>query len=412
MGASLYFFISYPRTKKENPNDILFVESEGNNQKPKCIYINENYDNQIYYYKKIYKVNKLTGKNLNNYYFEFQIDDDKYVISFYSEGNSIFVYDVILEVVEKVKNIRRKINQTSIEYYEKMNCFIESLKRNGEKNKIDELYKETIELYSQKKGFSLLITLFLNIYKKKDLCSILLVKFKDMNKNLEDNKRNMDRDLYLKEYISEINTIKSEAEKLINYNNYNSIEFYGIILCYLNYYDYENFSSIIFELSTKRPNDLYEILIIYNAHFIISINQTLGFYNKFIKYIIFNKEFSIFKIGLSYIRDIETFINIIEKNKENIFIKYIISDNFQKNEKYIITIEKSLKFKKIGKTKENNDIFVKYEENQSKEGNKSTKHYKEEYISKIEKKNKNETILEFIKNIESIIDYSKKIKYF
>ena len=33
-----------------------------------------------------------------------------------------------------------------------MNIFIEALKKNGEENKIDELYKETINLYSKKKA--------------------------------------------------------------------------------------------------------------------------------------------------------------------------------------------------------------------------------------------------------------------
>ena len=62
MSSSLYFFILYPRKKREIPNDINFVELENNNKIPKCIFIEENYENQIYYYKKIFKVDKSTGK--------------------------------------------------------------------------------------------------------------------------------------------------------------------------------------------------------------------------------------------------------------------------------------------------------------------------------------------------------------
>ena len=167
MQKLLYFFISYPRKKRDNANDIVFVVPENKNQKPECIYTDENYDNQIYYYKKIFKVNKL-----KKYYFEFEIGDDKYIISFDSK-EYIFVYDVTLEMGKKIIDIRRKINK-NIEYYQKIDDFIEALKKNGEENKIDEFYKDTIKLYSEKKGFSFFIPLFVKIYQKKDLCSDLL----------------------------------------------------------------------------------------------------------------------------------------------------------------------------------------------------------------------------------------------
>ena len=128
------------------------------------------------------------------------------------------------------------------------------MKKNKEENYIDELYKETLDLYLKKKGFSLLIALFLKIYPKKDLCSLLLEKFKEMNTNPKDNEKNMDRKPYLKDFSSKFDEIISEADTLIKNNNYNIIEFYGIILSYLNYYDYKKFSSIINELFTKEPN--------------------------------------------------------------------------------------------------------------------------------------------------------------
>jgi effector-binding domain-containing protein len=59
---SLYFFISYPRKKKDDPNDIIFVEPENTNEKPICVYHDEPYENQLIYYKKIFKVNKSLGK--------------------------------------------------------------------------------------------------------------------------------------------------------------------------------------------------------------------------------------------------------------------------------------------------------------------------------------------------------------
>ena len=318
MIKSLYFFVTYTSKKKENEKDINFLVPENSLQKPECIHIEEEYKNQTFYYEKIFKVNKSKGKGkkANNYYFEFVIDDDKYIVSFDSKG-STFVYDVILEKGKKFIDIRRKINQNNIEYHEKMDTFIEALKKEGEEKEINELYKETIELYSKKKGFSLLIALFLEIYQKKELCHVLLEKFKEMNKNPKDPKdieKNMDRKSYLKEFTKDFSEIK--YDELINNNGYNTIDFCGIMLCYLNFYDYEKFSSMLNELFTKKQNDLFEILLLYNAHFKNPINQDLNFFNKFIEYTIVNKKFSIFECGLSYIKDLSIFINVIENTKK------------------------------------------------------------------------------------------------
>ena len=226
---------------------------------------------------------------------------------------------------------------------------------------------------------------------------LLLEKFKEMNKNQEDNQKNMDRKSYLKKYISEFNTIKCQADKLIDNNNYNIIEFYGILLCYFNFYDYKNFTSIVNELYAKNANDLYEILLIYNAHFKYPINQNLSFFNNFIKYVIENKEFSVLESGLYYIKDINTFINVIEKNKEEIFNKYMKSDNSRINVKYIIKLDNNLKIKNVENIEENN-----YD---------SINEYKEEIDSNVQK-NEKKIILKIIENIKSIIDFSKKNKTF
>ena len=228
-GKFLYFFISYARKSKEDKNDINFVVPEKNDLKPECIYMEESYENQIYYYNKIFKVNKSAGKGKkgNNYYFEFEINDEKYIIKFDSKGNT-FIYDVSLEVGKRIIDIRRKINQNK-DYYETIEFYIKALEKNGEESLIDDLYKETIKLYENKKGFSFLIVLFLKIYQKKDLCSQLLQIFKKMNENPKDNEKNMDRKSFLKDYTSKFKLIISEDE-IIKNNNYNLIEFYGITL--------------------------------------------------------------------------------------------------------------------------------------------------------------------------------------
>jgi hypothetical protein len=60
-----------------------------------------------------------------------------------------------------------------MEYYEKMHIFMKALYEKKENKKIDLLFKDTIDLYSIKKGFNFLIEIFVEIYLKKKLCLIL-----------------------------------------------------------------------------------------------------------------------------------------------------------------------------------------------------------------------------------------------
>ncbi len=184
---NIYFFITYPRKKKENPNEIDFVEPKKKELKPECIYTDEHYENKIYFYNKVYKVSISAGKGKkgNIYYFEYEINDEKYVISFDSKG-STFIYNVSLEVGKTIIDIRKTINQNK-ENYEIIEYFIKALENKEEGSLIDSLYKETIQLYKKKKGFAFLILLFLKIYKKKDLCAELIKVFKEINESPKEN---------------------------------------------------------------------------------------------------------------------------------------------------------------------------------------------------------------------------------
>ena len=294
MDNFIYFFIYYPLAEKEQSGDIYFMEPKEKSQIPICIYTDEIFENNKYYYKKIFKtIKSINQKNKSShYYYKFIIDDVFYEISFENKEKT-FIFDVSLEIGKKECDIKRKIDQNKIEYSEKLELFIKALEGNGEKEKIDELYKNSIELFSKKKRFSLLISLFVKIYKNKDLCNVLLKKFRN---NKTDNEEIIDRKEYLKNYTSKFNEILLEADKLINNNNYDIIDFYGIILSYLNYYDYENFSLVLDKLFAKNSINLFEILIIYNTHFTNPINQNIEFLNKFISYTIYIKKFSSFQM--------------------------------------------------------------------------------------------------------------------
>ena len=156
----LFIFIYYPSIEKENPSDISFIIPDNKNRIPKCIYSEETFidDNnkykKYYSYKKIYKFNisKEKEHKMNNYYFEFKINDYKYIISFENKDSS-FIYDVNLEIYKRNSDIKRTIDQNIIDYNKKFCCFVSALEQDGEKIIIDELYKDSINLYLNQKGF-------------------------------------------------------------------------------------------------------------------------------------------------------------------------------------------------------------------------------------------------------------------
>ena len=403
MEKTLYFFVSYPRSVQEDPSDIKFISPENKNI-IEWIYKDETRQEGKYYYKKIFKVNKDTSKDKGkNYYFEFVINQEKYIITFENKDN-IFIYDVTLEVGKKIIKILRKIDQNKIEYNEKMEFFIEALEAKEEKNRINDLFKDTITLYSKKKNFGLLISLFLKINKIKNLCSKLLEKFFNMNKNPKDNDKNMDRKPYLKNYIKDFQEIITEADSLVKNNSYKNNEFYGLLLCYLNYYDYDNFNTILFDLFSNNPKDLYEILLVFHLHFKFPIKQNFTLLNEFIKYIVENEDFTNFNIGLNYIKDIVTFIDIIENNKENIYNKYT-----KNNEKNIIKMDNNLKLEKPEKEEE---IISRLETGNTSSQLKSVKDVLDKINYDVKENNDNKIIFHLIKNIKSIINFSEENKTF
>ena len=404
----LYFFLYYPTEQKDNPSDFQFTEPDNESEKPECIYYKKEHKNKKYYYLKIFMA-KSSSKE--KYEFAFVIGDYKYEISF-DNTKATFIYEVNLEYGLSIIPIRRKIYQNKIEYKNKLDFFIKAIEEKNEKEKTNEtlenekeqkkelyeLYKDTITLYSKKKGFNFFIPLFTKIYKEQKLCEELMKNFRDTDEKLKVN--NMDRKANLKDYTSVFYNILENAkinEDFTEINNvqYNTVDFYGTILCYLNYYDKEKFSEVIDELSRKNLENLYDIMLIYRYHFKNPIKKDLAFFNKFISHSIDKKDFSIFKIGLTYIKDFETFIYIIDKNKDSIYI------NFEKifNDNYIIKIDKNIKLKCTEKKDEHKN------ENEGEtisESNNISNESKEITSSILNEKQR----ANYIKNIDSILNFS------
>ena len=361
---------------------------------------------------------------------QFEIDNDNYIITFTAKDKN-FYFDIDLKKGNKylIYIEKQKIDQSIIDYIQKLDLFLTALKENKEEDKIIILYEEIIDLYSKKKGYYLLISLFINLYEKKNLCRKLIEEFYKMNKDKKKD-NNMDRKKELDNYKSDFNTISSKAEEIIKNYGYNPIYFYGVTFSYLNYYDYENFKKYFKKLNLDDRGVLYEILLIYSSIFLNPIEQDLTFFENFIDYTIKNKEFSVFESSLNYILYIDIIINVINKKKEEIINKYINEfktikikadlkiNKKEKGEEIKIFIDYTIKNKEFSvfKISLNNilyfDIIINIIDKKKEEIiNKYNNEFKTIKIKadlKINKKEKGEEIKNIIEEIESIIDFSRK----
>ena len=255
-----------------------------------------------------YKIQLIEGEHTYN--ITFSLKDDCFVYQPELKKGNIYLENPLGEIID----------QNIVPLYNKLDIFIEALKKDNESYKKEEkLYEDTINLYEDKKQFSLLVTLFLKIYKeKKDLCSKLLKIFSRIN-----SEENTDKFNDLKKEVKTFKEIFSNAREIMKENNYNPIHFYGFLFCYLHYYDKENFPKMIEQFYEENADILYEILIQYYSHFFNPLKQSQKFYNGFVQYAL-KKEMKLkyFKRILEYIEDIETFLFVINSNKREILKNY------------------------------------------------------------------------------------------
>ena len=107
MDNFIYFFIYYPLAEKEQSGDIYFIEPEEKSQIPVCIYTDEIFENNKYYYKKIFKtIKSINQKNKPSHcYYKFSINDIFYEISFKNKEKT-FIFDVSLEFGKRECDIK------------------------------------------------------------------------------------------------------------------------------------------------------------------------------------------------------------------------------------------------------------------------------------------------------------------
>ena len=248
------------------------------------------------------------------------------------EESNQFLYDA--ELIKKRKDInnpdKEQIDQKEIPYYDKLDIFIKALKKNKEEDKVDSLYYETIELLSKKKSFSFLIHLFIRVYNQKYLCQKLLEIFREMSHRNKTKDKNKLKNKALEAYNDIMNKIASKADILMRENNYNPIDFYGVILCYFNCFDDEKFLYYSKNLYEYDSPIIFDILLKYVFLFCNPINQELNFFKDFINYSIKQeKNYTTFTNGLKLLENTEIFLEVIEYLKYEIVEKYSVLEEFR-----------------------------------------------------------------------------------
>ena len=360
----IYFIVLSPiEMRQKNEEDSKKVNFKSKYEQVNILSKKIEIESKSFIKQDVYKLK--ISENEEKIEIEYRIEDYIYAISFILKSNS-FYFDVTFEKRHYfLTNLPpEEIKQDVISYHNKLQIFLDALKENKESNKISKLYEEAISLYKENKDFNLLIFLFLQVYKINDLCTKLINTFNKI-KVLE----NIKIDKSLVEYLETFNQI-FENDDIIETNGYNKNDFYGIILCYLYYYDINNkyFSKNINLLYKKNREVLFEILIKFQSYFLKPLNQDIEFYNQLIGYSIQNKELKITEKVLKYIKDLEIFLIVINKHKNDII------DYFEKP----IKVKSELKLEKknfLKNQEEVNEIvsiielikeIISYSENQNK----------------------------------------------
>lgn len=96
------------------------------------------------------------------------------------------------------------------------------------------MYVDSITLYGKNLSFEFLINIFVKIYNNIGLCFSL---FKEFNKNLKNNSEVSNANL--QKFKETFQDICDKSENIVKVNPDISTNYYGLILCYLNNYDFQ-----------------------------------------------------------------------------------------------------------------------------------------------------------------------------
>ena len=291
------------------------------------------------------KVNsiKVLSFNSKKYKSIFTTENFKYTINI-DIGENNFIYDLQIIKTDYLDLVRNEIEQNNISNSEKMELFFSSIKE--DKELVNKLFTETINLYSKNPKFNFLIEIFVKIYRDKDLCTKLLNEFKKFNlelnkleeeseaktetkaeeeaksgakKKIQKKRNNIIFSKDLEKYKNIFINIYNESDEIINKNSFIPEDFYGLIFCYLNHYVYNIFIELFKKLMNNSKKILFEILLTYSCFFKESIVDDEQFLNELMTYTVDkNSYFEFNQKCLYYFNDIVIFLKAIVNNKEKI----------------------------------------------------------------------------------------------
>ena len=336
----VYILAIYPIENKQN-NDIKFKEKENLIQ---IMYRNEINKNNVvvlkYSMKKPEKVDKVKKeakkedkKEDKKEYIktiQFFIQRDKYTIEFELKKKT-YIYQPKLTKLNQLIGIKKEISQNEISNSTKMNIFYSVIVEESGKNEklLNILYNESISLYGNEPNFSLLINIFVKIYKDFYLCKLLFNEFKKFLKKAQ-KELSQNYDIINEiEYFHYLNIIKeicdyAEGNNIIREYKDTSVDYYGVILCYYCNYDSQEISQLIKYIYNQDSNILFQILFTYNFYLKTNINDK-KIIEEYIKFTFSKTYQELVKSGLIYLKNHELFLGIINKYKE----KIISIKNFQ-----------------------------------------------------------------------------------
>ena len=207
-----------------------------------------------------------------------------------------------------------------------------------------------------------MINIFVKIFNNFDLCKLLFNEFKKFLKKQKEFSQNLDlinenEDFQnINDKIKEICNI-FKRNKIIRENKDISADYYGFILYYYYNYDSREISKLVKYIYAQDSDILFQILSTYKF-----LNKNINdekIIEELIKFTTY-KTYNDLVGGLIYLKNLEQFLNIINKNKE----KLISIQNFQplpiknlerpKNIKKIISLLKEI----INFSKENNQLLI------------------------------------------------------
>ena len=299
-----FFLLDLKKPKSEDSNDkVEFINPKDKDNIPKCFQTKEDNDKII----KIFKFSSRLIKE-NKASFEFDYDGKKYKLSLDNARDKTFIFDTTLQMSST------KL-QTKIGLPEKMNYFYEAISIKQEYQNLNNLYSDSINLCNKRPNFNFLINIFVKVYNT-EFCSKLLDVF---NNKIVQFVEKIDK-VNLKNYKYDLEQIYENRKENISKYSLNKTDFYGLILCYFNNCNNEKYRELFDILSKSDENKkiLFDVMLKYKLFFKNQIDISKDLLNEIINYTT-GKDFKTFKEdALFYLKDINTFLEIIENNKDDI----------------------------------------------------------------------------------------------